>query len=555
MVDTGSTDNTVKVATEAGFNVTEAGEKFLITITKKMADDINNKFIVDNEPNVISEGDKIFDFASARNYAASLATNDHVSFVDADEAFTVCNIPHIKTLIEQGFNQFEYDFVFAHAPDGSRLIQFVQSKFYNKKFLLWVGVVHEVLQPISQQSLIKKIKLKEDLFLLEHYQNQETNRDGYLKGLAYDCFDKPNNDRNSHYFARECLYKSRLKTAIKEFERHIAMNRWYAERAQSLIFIGDCYLYLGKPDLQAEYYFKAYHVDPNRREALIKLSQFYLLHKNYRAAVSYATASLTIPFDGYYANSKEHYEHIPHEILYKAYGWLGLIDDAQKHIIKALEYRPLDSGYLRDLHFYFKLPVVDIIIPTVNSRPEGLARCIESIYKLEYPKELVNIILEEGDETVPEKMKLGLEKSKGSYIAYMADDTEFTPYALILNVFESIKTGKGLVAFDTGVRNTEGFINEHFLINKSLVPLIGGEIFDTDFRHFCCDDWLHFLCDKLDTFMMGRGVVKHRHYSRIGSNIKKDKLNLKAETFILEDRETLKRKIADYNSKHNINKN
>lgn len=243
LVDTGSTDKTVDVAEKAGFKVTSVGSKFLITISEDLAKQINERFIVNNEPNVINTRDKIFDYASARNYAASLASNELISYVDCDEAFTKLDLENIDELIKHGFQQFEYNFIFAHKPDGSPAIQFIQSKMYDRRKLRWFGVVHEVLQPIVG-GIINKIQMSEKIFLLEHFQNQETNREGYLKGLAYDCYMNPDKDRNSHYFSREMLYKGRLKSAIREFVRHINMRRWPAERAQSMIFMGNCYGYL-----------------------------------------------------------------------------------------------------------------------------------------------------------------------------------------------------------------------------------------------------------------------------------------------------------------------
>jgi glycosyltransferase involved in cell wall biosynthesis len=545
LVDTGSIDGTAEMARAAGFKVEEVGSKFLVDIDKEKAGAINAKFMVGGEKNVVESGDKVFDFSSARNYAASLAKNNHVSFADCDEAFTVMDINKINELISSGNDQFEYNFVFSHDDKGNEAIKFVQSKFYNRTKLKWVNMIHEVLAPITNGP-IQKAFLPETIFKLEHWQNQETNRTGYLKGLALDCFNNQGNDRNSHYFARECFYHGRYRTAIKEFERHIGMNGWTAERAQSMIFMGDCYGFLNEPELQEELYSKAIFVDSNRREAYVKLAQFYLHNKNYRAAIAYASAALTIPWDGYYANNKELYENIPHEILYVSYGWIGDIKNAKENISKALEYRPLNSVYLRDLRYYFKLPTVSIVIPTINTRPDGMDKLIESIYKLNYPKELVSTIVEEGAGTVPEKTNKGVDKSQADYIVFAADDMEFTPDALILAVWDSIRTGKRLVAFDTGVRNAEGYICEHFLIKKDLIQLLDKkEVFCSEVKHVGCDDFLWKQCEKLGEAMISSGYVLHKHFSRPGG--KMDETNVLGWSNEANDRAIIKRKIEELN--------
>lgn len=348
IVDTGSSDNTAQIARDAGCIVEEVGDRYRHTITKELADKINERFIVDGEEPVVREGETYFDFASARNHVASLAKNDMISFADADECFTSLNIDVIDNYIKKGYTQFEYNFVFAHDQYGNEAVKFVQSKFYDRRIIKWVGIIHEMLSGPATH-----IFLDESILKLEHWQNEETNRSGYLRGLAVDCFNNPENDRNSHYFAREMYWCGRPKSAIKEFERHIAMNRWHAEKAQSMIFIGDTYGQLGNVEKQIEMYSKAYLTDSGRREALLNLARVYQHLNNYQGASAYAKAALEIPWNSYYANNMSHYTSDPHEILYWAKGWLGDIEGAQYHILEALRYQPENPIYLRDTQYYF----------------------------------------------------------------------------------------------------------------------------------------------------------------------------------------------------------
>ncbi len=356
ITDTGSTDKTVEIARSYGCKVEEVGERFITTIDKKTAKELNDRFVFYGEEDIVKAGNRLFDFASARNYATSLATNDMICTLDADEAYTKFNIDKINSLIDEGYEQFEYQFVYAHDPMGRPAVQFVQSKFFDRRVVHWTGVVHEVLETKDLHET-KRLLLDESVIKLEHFQEPGgEHRGNYLIGLALDCYQNPTKDRQSHYLAREMFWTNRPKSALCEFERHITMNGWIAERAQSMIFMGHCHGKLNNPEKQIAWYNQAFYVDPNRREALIAIADFYKHNNNHKACAAYAAAALEIPWTDYYANNKSHYENYPHELLYWAKGWLGDIPGAQHHILKALDYQPLNPKYLADTKFYFEYP-------------------------------------------------------------------------------------------------------------------------------------------------------------------------------------------------------
>jgi len=355
VLDTGSTDGTADLARRLGCVVTEVGEQFLHTVDAEMADAINKKFIVDGEEPAVKAGEKYFDFSSARNHAASLASNDWICYADADEAFTKLDVDKLNEIISTPeITNLIYEFVFAHDPQGRPAIQFHQSKFYNRKRMHWEGLVHELLRSTAGNT--KEQYVGPEIFFLEHWQNQETGRHTYLRGLAVDCYLNPNNDRNSHYLGREFVWDKRPKSAIKELTRHIAMNGWLAERSESYLFMGDAYSQLNQADKQAECFFKAFHLDSTRRAPFIRLAQFYRFYNNPQAAACYAMAALQIPWSPFYANTVSHYQQDPHDVLYWALGWLGNTEGAKEHLLKCLEYQPHNSIYLGDTKYFFEYP-------------------------------------------------------------------------------------------------------------------------------------------------------------------------------------------------------
>ena len=542
-LDTGSTDNTAQIARDFGCTVDEVGEKFLLTITKEQAEGINEMFIVNGEEPVVVEGSRCFDFASARNHCAELlAKNDMVFWLDCDEAITVFDIDKIIEEINNGAEQFEYQFVFAHDEKGAPLLQFVQSKAYLKSKMRWTGVTHEVLTGEA-----KRVYLPETVYLNEHWQNHETNRSGYLKGLAVDAWMNPKNDRQSHYLGRELMWNGRIRSAIKEFERHLTLSWWNAERAQSMVYIGNCYAQLGDKQKAKEWYFKAIDEDSGRREPYIKLAEFFKNQGEWQKVACFAAASLQVPWSAYYANDQHQYTFIPHMLLAEVKWYLGDRAGSKEHYDICLSMRPDDPRFLHDYRYHYDLPKVDFVIPTLG-RPEGLEKCINSIKNLVYPQELINIIVVEDTprQGVPKRVKEGFGKGSGEYVVYAANDCEFEYRSLMQAIIDMKKENKALCAFNIGeVLPDEGNINAHFIIQREFVDKeLGGEIFDTEFNHLGVDNLLWARAKKKNQAMRSeRARVFHHHFS-VGEAEFDEVYQIGWDKEMMEkDRELLKKKL------------
>lgn len=512
LMDTGSTDNTAELARGLGCRVFEEGNRFTHTITKQTAHDINERFVVAGEAPIVKEGDRMFDYANARNHAAAYASCDMVAMPDCDEQYTRLDIDSIDKAIRDGFEQLEYNFVFAHDAHGGELVKFLHSKFYDRRKLKWVGIIHEVLQGDA-----RRLQLGEDVIKLEHWQNPETDRIGYLKGLALAVVNEPNNDRNAHYFGRELLYRGRPKSAIKQLEAHIQISPWAEERSQSQVHIGEAYMGLGDAQKAIHAWIDSFDTCPRRREGLMKIAEYYYQNKSAQHALSYASAALAIPPGNFYANFQPYYEHYPHEIMYWALWHLDRKVEARHHHREALRFQPHNAQYLHDYRLFTEHPLVSIVVPTL--REGGLKRLLESVDALVYPKDKIELI------TIPDvprigvarRLKEGVERSKGEWIVYAADDMEFTPTCIIEALLDSDRHGAKLVAFNSGpVSQDKGNICEHFLLHRSaLEGLPRGEIFDTDFRHVGVDNLLWARMEKAGEAVRSEHArIIHHHFSK-----------------------------------------
>jgi glycosyltransferase involved in cell wall biosynthesis len=540
VLDTGSSDKTVQVAESLGCRVVQ--KSFTKEFTIDEGSLLNSKFIAPGEPFIVKEGDKIFDFSKARNFATLHASNDHIFSPDCDEILTALDLDEIDRQIEAGVDRFEYDFVFSHDNQGRPLIQFMHSKFYNRKVFKWVRVVHEVLEGSGQSKYLPASVIK-----LEHWQNPATNRGQYLTGLAWDCYTDRSSDRNSHYFGRELYFTNRPRSAIKELRRHVAMNAWHVERAQSLIFIGKCHEQLGEPDLAAKAYNEAFALDSTRRESLLSLAELYNKLRIYEACAAFANASLVLDYKGYYCDNMSHYRDVPHRHLYYAYCWMGKIDEARKHWKMAYDFEPECPQILHDARFVFNLPKVTIIIPTLG-REEKLAKCLDLIKaNANYPDYEV-LVKQDGygddNRGAIALLNEGVEEAKSELVMYLSNDCEPQPGFLIQAVLTYLEKaiGPALVALNDGI--WQGRLATHWLAAKSIRDwLPDHQIFSSAYHAHGCDNELTAHCLKVHGYHYAeRARVNHIDHHD-------DAISVMAWEHINEDRKILAERLAHYGLK------
>lgn len=549
LLDTGSTDGTADIARGLGCKVTEVGDKFRRVITEDEALHINVAFAKKGDENIVAAGDSLFDYSAARNYVATLAENDMLATPDCDEIYTKLDLDAINKAIDEGVQQLEYNFVFSHDEAGNDLIKFQHSKFYDRRKLEWTGVIHEVLTTKAQGEEIFRRFFEESHIKLEHWQNPETNRGHYLKGLALSVYEDPSNDRNLHYFARELMYTGRFYSALEVFQKHIDMGKWPAERSQSQIHMGECYLYLGDPQKAVHSFIDAFDTLPTRREPLIKIAEYYRNVGSVDHVIAYTAAALQIPGDNFYANFQPYYEDVPHALMYWALWEKGEYNASKRHFDQCLAYHPFRSEYLRDFRHYYELPKISIVIPTLRSS-ENLNRTLESIKRLNYPQDKLEVItiVDEPRIGVPKRLKEGVEKSTGDWVVYAADDMEFEPDCLIAAFKQALDNRKYFMAFHDGeVSPDEGNICTHFMIHKKLIEKI-GEVFDTEFHHVGVDNLLWAKMKKMNQAMhCNRAKIIHRHFSKTGEMDDVHKIAWHEER-VKADRELLAKKLEELNS-------
>lgn len=520
VLDTGSTDRTVEIARHFGCTVIEAGDRFCYAPTMEDVDRFTDLFGF--APTFDTEK-KYFHFADARNYAMTFAKNDWCFQPDADEVVE-WDLAKVNQAI-QNEDQLVYRFVYSWKADGTPGLEFTHCKFFRRSKICWGKWVHEV--PIAIANGVKQPRYVYFIYH-KHYQEKKESRGAYLPSLELSVTRDPLDVRNLFYLGREYFFNREWKKSIEFFERSIPTISWAPERGQAHIYVGECKKALGLRDAaKAEMLESLKHCD-TRREPWFALGEL-LQESAPDEALKYYKAATAIPFShgkhGYF-NDTTLYEWVIPERIAAIYGRLGEFSHSKYWWQQAIEHGAGGAVLAALPAFYGELPKISILVPTLG-RPEGLQRLKDSIEALNYPKELLEVLIEEDEPRigVPQRLVSLLRQATGDFACYMANDTEFTPDALLHALKTHFETGARLVSFNTGDFSDKGNICEHFIIRSDLVHEL-GEVFDTRFNHVGVDTLLWSKCkQKHDAFRSEKAIVKHHHFSRPGCEDMFDEVN------------------------------
>lgn len=340
VVDTGSTDETLKVANENGCN----------TASIKV------------DP---------WRFDTARNMALDLLPDDIDMCIslDADEILT----PGWRNAFE-GLDPLitrpRYKYVWSWVSEGVEGLTYSGDKIHARHGYKWTHPVHEVLTPINGE-VQGWIGLE-----IHHHPDPTKSRSQYLPLLELAVEELPDDDRNRFYLGRELMFHGRNDEAIVHFQRHLELSAWPPERATSM-------RYLGRITENKEHWFlRACAESPYRRETWVELARFYYEIRKWDQCYAAAIRALEItekPLE--YLCEAESWGALPHDLAAIAAWNTGRKDLAVKHASKAFTLEPTDIRLRENLALIYKSyrkSKVFAIIPT-KSNLEGLNSSIKAL--------------------------------------------------------------------------------------------------------------------------------------------------------------------------------
>lgn len=320
VLDTGSTDDTVKILRDLGADV-----------TVKTYED--------------------WSFAVARNDSMKLVSpeSEILFTLDLDETIA----PGWRKKLEDAWIAEEekgknpvgaaYKYIWSFYDDGREMQSFAVRKVHKNGVGKWKYRCHELLQEVNGYSFFI------EGFVVEHHQNRQTSRSKYLSLLEKDAKEMPEDDRSAYYYARELMYEGRWEEAIEEFKRHLMLSSawWTCERASSMRNIAYCYRHLKNEDEYELWLWKSAEEDKTNREATYFLGEKAMEKKDYRTAVKVFERCVAIEEPSLeYISMPLVWTARPWFLYAQALWWVNRWNDAVEASKKAMEIEP-DNAEVR----------------------------------------------------------------------------------------------------------------------------------------------------------------------------------------------------------------
>ena len=319
VLDTGSTDNTVKLLKKLGVKVK----------IKKI------------EP---------WRFDVARNESLKLVPNDTDICVctDLDEVFESGWRQKLENIWEENTTRIAYNYNWLLDENNNPKVNFYIEKIHNRKDYIWTHPVHEVLSYTNNNKETKKYT---DEITLNHYQDNTKSRSSYLPLLELSVKECPNDDRNIHYLGREYMYYGKWNEAIDTLIKHLKLPTaiWKDERCASMRFIARCYQKLNRFDEARMWLDKAILEAPHLRDPFVERALLEYSQNNLKQVKKFCLKALKIKeHPKTYINEVFSWDHTIDDLLSICYYYNNNLKQALIHINKALKFLPNDKRLLNN---------------------------------------------------------------------------------------------------------------------------------------------------------------------------------------------------------------
>lgn len=179
--------------------------------------------------------------------------------------------------------------------------------------------------------------------------------------------------------------------------------------------------------------------------------------------------------------------------------------------------------------------MISVIVPII--RPAKGQRCIMAAHRNAGLKSSEYEVVAEIDHArigCPAMVAYLVGKAKGDVICFLGDDCIPQPGYLTnsMKAMATLPDGWGMVGLNDGHHNGN-VLATHWMADKRLLPLLGGEFFHTGYRHCYCDQELQRRCQEMGRYVWAEDArIIHDHPALKGKPLDETYVGYKRENYL-----------------------
>lgn len=322
IVDTGSTDSTKQTAA-------------------KYTDRIENFTWVD-------------DFAAARNFAFSQATQPYTMWLDADDILQekdLLNLLVLKKTLDPAVDAVSMDYHLAFDQFGNVTTRLRRNRIVKReRAFQWIGPVHEYLE-VYGNIFHSEIAITHNSIRHDSDRNLKIYEQRMIQGEIFS-------PRDLYYYANELKDHGRYESAIRYYDKFLATGKgWIEDNVASCGKLADCYHELNETRNMVDSIFRSFYYDKPRSEFCCRLGFYFLQREEYHLAAYWYKLAVEAdkPEQAFGLENLACRTWLPHLQLCVCYDRMGDYIEAFKHNELAAQFRPKDKRIIDNRNYLKKI--------------------------------------------------------------------------------------------------------------------------------------------------------------------------------------------------------
>ena len=295
------------------------------------------------------------DFADARNESFSKAAMDYCMWMDADDVLEETqreSFLQLKQTLSPDTDMVMMRYHTAFDEDGRPTFSYFRERWIrNCPEYRWVGEVHEVIAP--------KGKIIYSDIAISHRKtgpgDPDRNLGIYRKMIAAGKILEP---RHQYYYGRELYYQMQYEEAVSVLERFLHSEvGWVENKIEACAVCADCYRRMGQEQKALSALLRSMCFDVPRAELCCEIGKHFLEQDNYPAAIYWYETALNLPKKEYadgFAQPDCH-DYIPLMQLCVCYDRLGNREKAEEYNERAGACKPYSQAYQYNRRYFERL--------------------------------------------------------------------------------------------------------------------------------------------------------------------------------------------------------